>query len=149
MNDSRGLNYSSCISPTMTPNHELNLHFTPHFFVSLAERMFAQPVTQLWETSHVWSSTESERGSLFSINIGFNTEVQSVAHSVRSLWRHLCVRVFADLLISAYFQGLLSSWLEDWMMSTTSSITAMRSRQSEFIDIIWLRSCVVQALCKL
>lgn len=42
-------------------------------FVSLAERTFALPVTQLWETSHVWSSIESERGSLFQPLTAFYT----------------------------------------------------------------------------
>lgn len=53
-----------------------------HFYVPFAERTCAQPVTQPWETSRAWSSTESERESLlssFPMNIRFNTAVKVLA----------------------------------------------------------------------
>lgn len=97
---------------------QLSLRVCVHLIL-FAGRMFEQPVSQLWETSHVWSLTESEWSSLLTRNIRFHMVVESLKEPLCS---------------SLHVSGLSNSWLEDWMMSTANSTTVTRSRQSEFSE---------------
>lgn len=128
---------------------QTKFHFMSHFFVSSAVRMFERRASQLWETSHVWSLIESEWESLLTMNISFYTAVESVVHFAVVLQKAALCYLSVRLLIRTRVPGLSNSWLEDWMMSTTSSMTAMRSRQSESTDVFWTSICadVLRGLC--